>query len=342
MRILTQAGLALGLLLLLGLLVWQGFLEVLRLLAASGWRLLSLPLVWLPSLLVATIGWLRLFPPAAAPRFGHGLLAMWVGRAVNDLLPVATIGGEIVKARMLVVYGYTGLDAAASVLVDKAIQALAVALWGCVGVLALLFLLQVGSEPSQAGAGPSGDAFSSWGGLPKYAVIGFALLSVSAVAFMRMQRLGLLGALAKLGGRLIKTDGWAGLTVNARQVDARVRALYQRRGTVPRCLAYRALSLALQTLEVWLACYLLGRPIGPLEGVMLKSLTATLSDIAFVIPNAYGVQEGAFILVGAVIGLQPELCLALSLSLRIRDVLLDPAGLLYLHRLESKRYFRDA
>ena len=326
MRILTQAGLALGLMLLIGLLVWQGFLEVLNLLAASGWLLLTVPLVWLPSLLVATIGWLRLFPPPA-PRFLHGLLAMWVGRAVNDMLPVATIGGEIVKARLLVVHGYTGLDAAASVMVDKAIQALAVALWGCVGVLALLSL--------------SGD-YLPGGGLARSAAIGFALLSVATLVFMRVQHLGLLGALAKLGGKLIKNENWAGLTVNARQVDERVRALYRNRRQVLGCLAYRAAALALQTLEVWLACYLLGRPIGALEAVMLKSLTATLSDIACIIPNADGVQEGAFIVIGAVLGLEPEVCLAVSLALRIRDLLLDPAGLLYLQRVESRRYFSKA
>ena len=61
---------------------------------------------------------------------------------------------------------------------------------------------------------------------------------------------------------------------------------------------------------------------------MLKSLTFTLSDIAFVIPNAYGVQEGVFILIGGLVGLSSEQALALSLALRIRDLILDPAGLL--------------
>ncbi len=319
MRMLTQVGLVAGLLLLIGLLAWQGVLDILALLLASGWWLLALPFVWLPSLLVATQGWLCVFPEGAAPRYVHALVAMWVGRAVNDLLPVATIGGEIIKARMLFIKGYAGLDAAASVMVDKAVQALSVACWGCIGVLVLLMI-------------------SRHAELAGYAVIGFLILSISAMIFMRMQHLGILGVLAKSGGRLIKTDSWRGLTLNAHQVDERIRQLYSHHHQIIGCLLLRTASLALQTLEVWLACYLLGHPISLPEAVMLRSLTSTLSDIAFIIPNAYGVQEGAFIIIGSMIGLSAELALALSLSLRIRDLLLDPAGLIYLQHLESRRY----
>lgn len=320
MRILTQTGLILGVLLLIALLIWQGVLDVVELLLASGWWLLSLPFAWLPSLLLATQGWLFLFPQQSAPRYQHALLAMWVGRAVNDLLPVASIGGEVVKARMLFIKQYPGQDAAASVLVDKAVQALSVALWGCIGV-ALLLTISSNTE------------------LAKFALIGFIILIISAVVFMRIQHLGMLGVLAKFGGKLIKTDNWEGLTLNAHEVDERVKELYKNKHRVISCLILRTLSLSLQTLEVWLACYLLGHPIGLLEALMLKSLTSTLSDIAFIIPNAYGIQEGAFIIIGSIIGLSPEVSLAISLSIRIRDLLLDPAGLIYLHQLESKHYF---
>ena len=71
---------------------------------------------------------------------------------------------------------------------------------------------------------------------------------------------------------------------------------------------------------------------------MLKSLTSTLSDVAFVVPNAYGIQEGAFILLGGLVGLTPDVSLAVSLVLRLRDLILDPPGLIALHHIESKRF----
>ena len=42
---------------------------------------------------------------------------------------------------------------------------------------------------------------------------------------------------------------------------------------------------------LWLAWLLLGFPIGVVEAVLLRSLSQTLANAAFVIPNGYGLQE---------------------------------------------------
>ena len=320
MRFLTQIGLVSGLFLLIGLLAWQGFRDVFQLLLASGWYLLLLPLVWFPVLLPATQGWLQLFKPGSRPSFGHGLLATWMGRAVNNLLPVASIGGEVVKARLVLIWGAGGVDAAASVMVDKAVQAMALAWWAFTGALLLALL--------------PGDS-----AIVPYAVGGIVFLVFSAVGLVILQRLGMLGALAKLAGKLVKHDSWENVTFSATEVDRLVRELYSDKLNILIATLYRLASLALHTIELWLACYLLGQPIGVVEALMLRSLTATLSDLAFIIPNAYGVQEGAFIIIGALVGFDPEFSLALSLALRVRDLIFDPAGLLTLHQVESHRYF---
>ena len=320
MRFLTQIGLVSGLFLLIGLLAWQGFRDVFQLLLASGWYLLLLPLVWFPVLLPATQGWLQLFKPGARPSFGHGLLATWMGRAVNNLLPVASIGGEVVKARLVLIWGAGGVDAAASVMVDKAVQAMALAWWAFTGALLLALL--------------PGDS-----AIVPYAVGGIVFLVFSAVGLVILQRLGMLGALAKLAGKLVKHDSWENVTFSATEVDRLVRELYSDKLNILIATLYRLASLALHTIELWLACYLLGQPIGVVEALMLRSLTATLSDLAFIIPNAYGVQEGAFIIIGALVGFDPEFSLALSLALRVRDLIFDPAGLLTLQQVESHRYF---
>ena len=320
MRFLTQIGLVSGLFLLIGLLAWQGFRDVFQLLLASGWYLLLLPLVWFPVLLPATQGWLQLFKPGSRPSFGHGLLATWMGRAVNNLLPVASIGGEVVKARLVLIWGAGGVDAAASVMVDKAVQAMALAWWAFTGALLLALL--------------PGDS-----AIVPYAVGGIVFLVFSAVGLVILQRLGMLGALAKLAGKLVKHDSWENVTFSATEVDRLVRELYSDKLNILIATLYRLASLALHTIELWLACYLLGQPIGVVEALMLRSLTATLSDLAFIIPNAYGVQEGAFIIIGALVGFDPEFSLALSLALRVRDLIFDPAGLLTLQQVESHRYF---
>lgn len=323
LRLLTQLGLIGGLALLIGLLIWQGAVAVFQLLTASGWPLLVLPLIWLPNLLPATEAWRQLFKEGERPRFSSALLAIWMGRAVNDLLPVATIGGEIVKARLLYLRGCRATSAGASVIVDKTVQVIAVILWGLAGVTCLLML----SLNDQ---------------LALVALGGFAVLAVATAGFFLAQRAGMFGFLAHVGESLIKIESLNGITMSAREIDAAVMEIYRSKRGLAIAVCLRTLALALQTAEVWAACQLLGHPIGVFEAVMVKSLTSTLGDIAFIIPNAYGIQEGAFIVIGGLVGLPPDVALGVSLALRIRDLLLDPAGLLTLHQIETRRWLGAA
>ena len=320
MKVLTQIGLGIGLVILIALVLRQGVTDILHLLTASGWVLLLLPLVWIPSLLPLTEAWRRLFDPAQRPAFGRALAAMWMARAVNNLLPVANIGGEVVKARLAYVWGSRGTTAVASVVVDKTVQVIAIILWGLAGVLCLLVVA------------PGND-------IAEFALIGFGVLAVAIFAFLFVQRAGMFAFLAHFGEKLLRIESLNGVTVGARELDAAVLEIYGRRAGVLHAVLLKPFGLALQTVEVWLGCWLLGHPIGVVEATMLKSLTSTLSDVAFVIPNAYGIQEGAFIVIGALVGLDADTALALSLALRIRDVLLDPPGLLVLHRIETHRWF---
>ena len=321
MHYITHIGLAAGLLLLIGLIMWHGAVDVLQVLMDSGFELLLLPLAWIPSLLLATQGWRILLVSRTCPSFGRAFMAMWMGRAVNNLLPVATIGGEIAKARLITLWGTPGIEAAASVMVDKVIQAASVALWGLAGVICLML-----SNRDSA--------------LAMYALTGFVVLAICAVGFFHIQKAGLLGILSNLGGKLIKTESWEGISFNAREIDAVILDLYQNRQHVLLALSYRSMALVLETAEVWLACYFLGYPLGLLDAIMLRSLTSTLRDIAFVIPNGYGIQEGAFVIIGAMVGIDASTALAVSLAIRIRDVLLDPAGLMTLHNVEARHYTR--
>lgn len=313
----TYFGLIAGILLLVILLVWQGFMEVLQLLISSGWQLLLIPLVWLPSVVPTTESWRFCFRDGHWPSVKDSLIAMWVGRAINNLLPVATIGGEVIKARMMVLNGCRVADASASVMVDKTLQALALILWGLIGIG---FLLNSAKDD----------------GLAIYAITGFLILSAAVSGFVLVQKYGMFSLMAKLGGAVIKTDSWDGITDGAKDVDAIVLEVYGNRKRFLLALVYKTLGLILQTTEVWLACYLLGHPIGLVEALMLKSLTATITDIAFIIPNGYGIQEGAFIMVGALMGIDAELALAISLAIRIRELIIDLPALLYWHQIESR------
>ena len=316
-RIVSYIGLLVGLLVLTLLIIWQGIDEIFELLISSGVSLLLLPIVWFPSLIAAVISWHFLFPIKRIPPFKELFFALWMGRAINTLLPVATIGGEIAKARLLMLWGRGGIDASASVLVDKTVQALALVPWAIIGT-GLLVYLAIDNE------------------LAMLIMLGTFLLGLGIIGFVIVQRAGLFGFITRFIGKFNTSDGWGKITNNAHDVDAVVKEIYGNRKRFLVSITWRTIGLILQTSEVWLACYLLGQPITLIEALMLKSLTSIITDIAFVIPNGYGIQEGGYVMLGALIGLTPEYALAISLATRIRELIVDLPGLLYWQHVEAK------
>lgn len=248
---------------------------------------------------------------------------MWMGRAINTLLPVATIGGEIAKARLLMLWNRDGIDASASVMVDKAVQALALVPWAIIGTGLLLYLAMDNR-------------------LAMYIAVGTFILCLGIIVFMFLQRKGMFGFAARLVGKFNSSENWGRVTDNAHTVDDVVREIYGDKSRFSASVFWRTIGLIVSTGEVWLACYLLGYPISLLEAVMLKSLTNIITDIAFVVPNGYGVQEGGFMVIGALVGLSPEVGLAVSLAIRIREVVFDVPGLLLWHHIEVKYLLKKA
>ena len=322
MKRIALIGLFTGLLIFIGLLVWQGVTDVFSLVLSSGWALLWLPIVWLPCFLPLAQSWRLCFLPGRLPTMPQSLMGIWLGRSVNSLLPVATIGGEIVKARLVTLWGSNVNDATASVMVDKTLQAFTVVIWGLIGV-SLLIYTAAGQD------------------LAIFALIGFAILALSVTGMVYIQKKGLFSFMARLGGSLFKSGSWEGLSQNARIVDEVIRSIYADKKRIYAASAIKTAGYVLQTTEVWLAFYLLGSPISITEALLLKSLTATISDIAFVIPNGYGIQEGAFIMIGAVLGVNADLALAVSLAIRIREITVDPAGLFIWHQIETRELIRN-
>ncbi len=70
---------------------------------------------------------------------------------------------------------------------------------------------------------------------------------------------------------------------------------------------------------------------------MIETLLYAVRSVAFAVPNAVGVQEGAYVLLGASLGLTPEMGLALSLLKRARDLIIGLPALVAWQLLESGR-----
>ncbi len=320
-KVLSYIGLFIGLAVMTALIVWQGVGEVSEIILASGWPILLVPLAWSPTVFLGTMAWRNLFAPGQEPSFKDTFMAMWMGRAVNTLLPVASIGGEVVKARMLMLWGYPKAEATASVVVDKTVQVFGLIIWGLIGVSLLVH-------------------YSVEQDLVAYAITGFAILGAGVAGFVLAQKAGMAHFMINSAHKVTKAEYFENLKDGANQVDACVRESYARSWRMFLSIFWRTLALVLQTAEVWAAAYVLGHPITIMEAMFLKSVSSTLSDVAFIIPNAFGIQEGAFVVLGAMLGLPPDLMLAISLSIRLRELLVDVPGLAIWQHAEGRHFFK--
>lgn len=302
---LAAAGLA-GLAVVAWLVAEYGAADVLAALMAVGWGLVPvLALRALPVLCDAR-GWHILFADGARPSFGVTAWIRWVSESVNALLPVAQIGGEVVRAHLVsrrtVVPepDVSAGEAAATVIVDLTTGLVATALFSLMG----LILLLIGPGDSGFGAGIG------------WALGGLALMTAGIVAVQRGRTLTRL-----LDGLARRLAGGGGLAVETRALEAGFARLWSEPGALVRSIVWRFASFVTAGLEVWLVLWLLGSPVSLGDAMMLEALSTAARSAAFAVPGGLGVQEGSLLLLGEAIGIGAPTMLALALVKRLREVL---------------------
>lgn len=308
MRWLTYAALAAGVVLFAWLLLHYGAGDVLAGAAAAGWGLLWVTLFRFVNLAADTQGWRVLFASQTRPGFLPLLRLRWIGEAVNSLLPVAQVGGEVVRAQMAVRLGVRGAETGAATLVDFTLGLVTQLLYT---VLAAALLI-----PSRG----FGEETQAWFG-------GLLVAAAAIAAFWAASALGGFGRVAQLARRVLRGGVWDALTGGAAALDAEVKALYARRRDVAAGATWRMLSWLLHSGETWLALWFLGAPVSLADALVLEALSTAIRSGAFAVPGAIGVQEGGFVFLAPLVGLSPETALSLALVKRLRELVIGGGGL---------------
>src|SRR5256885_1131133 len=233
---------------------------------------------------------------------------VWIRESVNGLLPVARVGGEIIAYRMLRRHVVGRSDAAASLLADMALSVLSQAVFALLG-LGLLFAVThtaIATAPLLAG------------------VVSMIPLGVG---FVLVQRAGALSALTRTLDRLLA--GRLGFALpRSLRLDHAIREVYERHRDVVACFAWQLVAWVLGAGEIWLALHFLGQQRSILDAIVIEALIQAISSAAFAVPGALGVQEGAFIVIGAALGLDATTALALATARRLRDAIVFFPGLI--------------
>jgi uncharacterized protein (TIRG00374 family) len=300
-------------------LVWEiGVTALVDQLRALSWRL---PLVLLPQAVTnvfKTAGWAAVFP-GARPRFSVLFPVRLAGEAVNETTPTATMGGDALKAFLL-------LRTGAGVPVEEGLLSVVVAKTTLVAGL---------------GAFITGVFLLAWAlaDSPPALLVMLGLLA----AYMALSTAGFVWAqvrgIFRLGGRALE---WIGLgervAAVAGRLDADLRHFYRdRRGRVAASLGYSFVGWATGALETWLMLALLGSPVGLMTALVIEAGAAGVRAVGFLIPGSIGVLEGGIVGLFSLLRMDPATGLAFGIVRRIREAAWILAGYACLALLRGTR-----
>jgi putative membrane protein len=316
------------------ILAHQNLTAIWSAISAAGWGLIP-ALSWRSgSIVLAAIAWRTLFERVAKPSVSYTALARWIGEAINTLLPVGQVGGDVVRGRLLrhdlALADHalkSGHDVAAGTTMPQGSHGHGVA--GGVSVAATviaditlnLFTQFIYALPGLALLWREHD-LTDWQSVVCLVLaalpFGLVLLGQSpliiGLATTLARRLGLI----KIG----KPDQASGLGF-----DFAVRHLYCRYGTISVAILWHLMAWGCRTGETWMVLRLLGSPIDWLEASVIESLLGAVRVAAFVMPAGLGVQEGALILLCGWVGVPASPAFAMALIKRARELVVGLPGL---------------
>lgn len=319
MRIATIIAAVTGLALGTAIIGYFGFGQVFTALSAIGWGGFGIIVLYHLGiyLLLGGSWWAIAAPPRNRPR-----AYIW-GRLVRDsgseVLPLSQIGGFVMGARAATLLGPSPSVATATTIVDVTVEVLAQLGYTALG-LALLFR----ARPHTALIYP--------------VAIGIAVAVVAILGFILVQRHG--AALVERMSRRLLAGWLPRATARARPVIEALDGIYAHRGGLAAGFGLHLAGWLASAMEAWVALHLMGVNLGVAAVVTIESLLYAIRSATFAVPNAVGVQEGAYVMLGALFGLPPETALALSLLKRGRDLVIGVPVLLTWQILEGNSFLR--
>lgn len=270
--------------------------------AQVGWQAVIVVAAHLPVTFLATVGWQVLLPPDRRPPLSFLFRVRFIKEAVNALLPVAQVGGDVVRAKLSGRNGLTLAEATASCIVDVLAGTVGLVLF----VLASLTVAMVTlHDPRLAQAG--------------LALVG--IVAAIAAALYVAHRAGLHRRLGQASQR------WTAIAGRVGALGEAFRGIGRQRNNLFASWAWHMAAWIAGAFETYVSMWALGLNPTLLQALIVEGLAQTAKVVGFAIPGALGVQEGGYLLLGGALGLSPDQALALSLLRRLRELSLGAVGL---------------
>jgi glycosyltransferase 2 family protein len=300
---------------------WSGFGQVAASMLSVGYGGFALLCFW-QFLVAAVLGiaW-RVIAPVAPGRRGLARDgAFFWARLVRDAsascLPFSQLGGFAIGARALSLHGQTWSVASTSTVGDLTAEFLAEIVFAAAGLVIL------------AAARFDGPSTAPWAiGVALALMVGWGLLCLPHRAAPLLARCG----------RWILARGFDLAGKNVQTIERELTQIYGRVDRFAASNAVHFLGWVAKGAGGWIAFRLLGAPIGLLDALAIEGLLHAGLAFAFLVPGYAGVQEGAYLLLGAAFGVPPEIALGTSLLRRGRDIAIGIPILLVWQFVELRR-----
>jgi glycosyltransferase 2 family protein len=291
---------------LLGLLVgtllvgWYGVGRIVSSVLSVGAAGFSLLCVWQIALtIVLGSAWYTIAPLLPKRRVAVFAWGRMVREAAANCLPFSQVGGIVLGACAIKLYGIPWRIGATSTLVDLVIEFLTEIGFGAFGLLIVLARSPL-----------------------KHLTIPVALTLIAIaipVVLWQIRR----GAAAVLTGLASRIGLWFGLSSHAvAPLWDELSAMCRRTDRLVIAVLVHLLAWVGKGTGLWICFRLLGADLDLLDALAIEGLLHLTLAAAFFVPGYIGVQEAAFVTFGMIFGLSPEISLAVSLLRRSRDLAL--------------------
>jgi glycosyltransferase 2 family protein len=269
-------------------------------LASVGWAgFLGIVSIQFATAATCGIAWFVLLPPHDRPPLWIFVWLRLLRNAGSDVLPLSQLAGIVLGVRSATLAGLSSNMSAASTVVDVTMELLSQLAY--TGIAATLLV-----------------SLSAQSRLITPVAVGLGFAAIVAVLCILAQRRAF-PLLKRLAHVLAKK--WASVAINGvTVVQAGIDAIYCQRPRLFTAFSLHLLAWIAEAGGIWLALRIMGRPLAPGPVFAIEGLLQAARCAAFIVPNAFGVQEATYVVLGGVFGLGPETSLSLSLLKRARDL----------------------
>lgn len=288
----------------IALVVWLGAGKVVHAVTSVGWRGFGILVGWQLLLFIVLAEAWRLV--CRHGRFGALVFGRLVREGGTNIMPFSEVGGLVFGARAVMLAGVRWPRAIASSLADVTAE--------FVGELPFIlfgFIMLITYDPHSSLVGPL------TGG------VGLVLLGAAGLVWAEKHAHRLFHGL----GRRIAARFSSAAAKGADEVEREFNIIFSSARRLGAASGLHLLGWIGGGVTVWLAYHLQGGHVSIAAAMAIEGLLSAALAVAFLVPAGIGVQEAAYVAIGALFGMPASLSLGLSLLRRARDIVIGAPAL---------------